>query len=102
MQHEKIVEFKRKMGHCVVPFECAQHASLGIWVSSQRKHHNNNNNNNELRLDRKEPLEEIGFTRKDDGTHTLNQNNELWHQHVWLVVFSPCCGVGTSFQRGTP
>jgi hypothetical protein len=40
--HEKLVEFKRKNGHCVVPSIYKQDKSLGNWVSMQRSHHKNN------------------------------------------------------------
>jgi hypothetical protein len=57
-QYEKICEFKRKHGHCLVPSKYEQDKSLGLWVNAQRKSHKNN----KLRLDRKELLEQIGFT----------------------------------------
>jgi hypothetical protein len=56
-QHEKLVGFKRKYGHCMVPARYEQDKSLGIWVSAQRRFHNNN----KLRLDRKRILDEVGF-----------------------------------------
>jgi hypothetical protein len=59
-QCKKLVEFKRKKGHCMVPFRYEEDNSLGIWVSTQRKHHNNN----KIRLDRKEILDQIGFAWK--------------------------------------
>ncbi len=36
---KKLVEFKRKKGHCMVPFNFEQDKSLGIWVSNQRVRH---------------------------------------------------------------
>jgi hypothetical protein len=56
-QYEKLVEFKRKYGHCMVPRGDKEDASLGIWVSNQRS----NNNKSKMRPDRKEPLDKIGF-----------------------------------------
>jgi hypothetical protein len=42
--------------------------------------------NNKLRQDRKMILNEIGFAWKDDGAHTLDQNDKLWHQHHAKLV----------------
>jgi hypothetical protein len=78
--YEKLVEFKRKNGHCMVPRKHEQ--SLGQWVATQRHFHNNNKN--KLRQDRKELLDKIGFAWKDDGAN----NDKLWHQqHEKLVEF---------------
>ena len=38
-QYEKLVEFKRKNGHCIVPFRYEQDKPLGQWVSKQRASH---------------------------------------------------------------
>jgi hypothetical protein len=59
-----LVEFKRINGHCRVPQKFEQDASLGLWVSTQRR----NLNNDKLRLDRKELLDGIDFAWK---SHTL-------------------------------
>jgi hypothetical protein len=58
-QHEKLVEFEQKSGHCVVPLEHEQDASLlaGQWVVHQRTFHDNN----ELRQDQKRALEDLRF-----------------------------------------
>jgi hypothetical protein len=56
-QHEKLVEFKRTNGHCMVPRRNKEDKALGQWVHAQRRHHKNN----EIRLDRKRILDEIGF-----------------------------------------
>jgi uncharacterized protein YbgA (DUF1722 family) len=68
-QYEQLVKFKRKNGHCMVPFKCEQDKSLGKWVSKQRTSHRNN----KIRLDRKTLLNEIGFAWKADS-------NKLWNQ----------------------
>jgi hypothetical protein len=59
-QHEKLVEFKQKNGHCHVPRGCEKDVSLGMWVSTQRGRHLKN----KLRLDRKKLLDELGFAWK--------------------------------------
>jgi hypothetical protein len=63
-QHEKIVEFKRKTGHCLVPRTYEQDKFLGQWVGHQRNHHVND----KTRPDQKELLERMGFAWK---AHTL-------------------------------
>jgi uncharacterized protein YbgA (DUF1722 family) len=70
-QREKLVEFKRQNGHCVVPFNCQQDKSLGQWVSHQRTHCDN------IRPDRKRILDEIGFVWTEKAANT---NNKLWQQ----------------------
>jgi hypothetical protein len=62
-QYEKLVEFKRKSGHCMVPFKYEQDKPLGRWVKTQRTFHENN----KMRPDREKLLDEIGFVWKDDG-----------------------------------
>jgi hypothetical protein len=67
----------------VVPKRDKEGASLGWWVSTQRKHHYKN----KLGLDRKTILDEIGFAWKDDDAHH-NYDDKLWHQqHEKLVKF---------------
>jgi hypothetical protein len=56
-QHEKIVEWKEKKGHCLVPQRHEQDMYLGQWASKQRMHHRTTS----LRIDRTIFLEEIGF-----------------------------------------
>ena len=56
-QYEKLVEYRQKNGHCIVPHKYKQDKSLGRWVSNQRANHNNNI----MRPDRKKLLVEIGF-----------------------------------------
>jgi hypothetical protein len=56
-QYEKLVEFKRKNGDCLVPQKYEQDMSLGKWVNMQRHLHVTNT----LRMDRNELLEEVGF-----------------------------------------
>jgi uncharacterized protein YbgA (DUF1722 family) len=56
-QYKKLVEFERKNGHCLVPNRYKQDASLGLWVSNQRKSHTHN----KMRRDRKELLDALDF-----------------------------------------
>jgi uncharacterized protein YbgA (DUF1722 family) len=84
MQYEKLVEFKRENGHCLMPKRYGQDKSLGQWVSTQRKYHNKN----KLRIDRKIILDEIGFAWKGEGAHNYKPDDMLWHQqHEKLVAF---------------
>jgi hypothetical protein len=61
-QYEKLVAFKRKNGHCIVPQKYQEDASLGKWVDNQRTAHTNN----KMRPDRKKLLDEIDFVWKAD------------------------------------
>jgi hypothetical protein len=81
-QYEKLVEFKRKNGHCRVPTRYKDDKSLGTWVETQRKCHKNN----KLRLDRKIILDEVGFAWKPDGDHNFKQDDKLWHQQYEKVI----------------
>jgi hypothetical protein len=82
-QYEKIVELKRKTGHCLVSRTYEQDKSLGIWASTQR----GNNNNDNLRPDRKRLLDEIGFAWKVEGAHKDNDHIEkIWHQNYEKLV----------------
>jgi hypothetical protein len=75
-QYEKLVEFKRNNGNCLVPQKKHKDKSLGMWVSWQRAAHANNT----LRFDRKDLLNEIGFV--------WNKENHQWHlQYQKLVEF---------------
>jgi hypothetical protein len=59
-QYEKLLEYKRKIGHCKVPRKYMDDKSLGVWVSSQRARHANN----KMLPDRKDLLDKIGFAWK--------------------------------------
>jgi hypothetical protein len=63
-QYEKLVEFKRKKGHCIVPTKYEPDRSLGHWVRNQRTSHIDN----KIRLDRKELLDVIEFVWKAAST----------------------------------
>jgi hypothetical protein len=75
-QYKKVVDFKRKKGHCMVPRRYQQDKSLWIWVHTQRKYHNNN----KMRLARKVLLDELDFAWKDEGVHNLKPDDKLWHK----------------------
>jgi hypothetical protein len=79
-QYEKLVEFKRNNGHCIVPQRYQEDASLGNWVLTQRQLHSKN----KLRLDRKLLLNEIGFVWK---AHEVAANGrKTWHQQYEKLV----------------
>jgi hypothetical protein len=85
-QYEKLVEFKRKNGHCSVPTRTYQEdLSLGKWVSNQRQMHVSNT----LRLDRKELLDELGFAWKRGAAgNNKKETDETWNkQYEKLVEF---------------
>jgi hypothetical protein len=92
-QYEKLVEFKRKKGHCVVPQngeDDKYNKALGDWVSKQRSYHKNGL----IRQDRKELLDEIEFVWKvhidvRQGVHHYSRvYDKRWHhQYEKLVEF---------------
>jgi hypothetical protein len=59
-QYEKLLEYKRKSGHCKVPNKHKDDKSLGTWVRNQRARHARN----EMRQGRKKLLNKIGFAWK--------------------------------------
>jgi hypothetical protein len=60
-QYEKLLEYKRKKGHCMVPqTKYKDDKSLGVWVMHQRARHANN----KMPPDRKELLDALDFVWK--------------------------------------
>jgi hypothetical protein len=86
-QYEKLVEFKRKYGHCIVPQGYEIDTYLGKWVSYQRQMHIKN----KMRQDRIELLDELGFAWKVRGTD--NYKTKTWDlQYENLVEFKQTNG----------
>jgi hypothetical protein len=85
-QYEKLVEFKRKTGHCLVPRRYEQDKSLGTWVSKQWTFHKKN----KMRPDRKDLLDKIGFAWKYITLAARSSANDVrglvtglvWPEHV--------------------
>ena len=59
-QYKKVIEFKRKNGHCIVPQRYQSDKSLGRWVDNQRRLFTQK----KLPPHREELLNEIGFVWK--------------------------------------
>ena len=59
-QYEKLVEFKQKSGHCIVPVKYERDKALGRWVATQRNLHTNNT----LPQNRKDLLSDLGVVWK--------------------------------------
>jgi uncharacterized protein YbgA (DUF1722 family) len=72
-QYEKLVEFKRKNGHCIVPQVYEQDKSLGNWVSNQRSFHTKN----KMREYRKKQLDEVDFVWRVEIVDNLEKQ---WRQ----------------------
>jgi uncharacterized protein YbgA (DUF1722 family) len=81
-QYEKLVEFKRTNGHCMVPSKYKQEKSLGSWVSTQRSNHRNDL----FQQYRKDLLDEIGFAWKGEGVRNYKLCDKLWHQKYERLV----------------
>ena len=75
-QYEKLVHFREKNGHCMLPSRYQQDKALGRWVAMQRSSHARM----KLRFDRKKLLDEIGFAWRSDNSQDLDKkhgNQEL-------------------------
>jgi uncharacterized protein YbgA (DUF1722 family) len=77
-KYEKLVEFKRKNGHCMVPHRYEQDESLGNWVGYQRSRN--------CQQYRKDLLDEIGFAWKGEGVRKTTYNDKIWHQKYERLV----------------
>jgi hypothetical protein len=74
---ERLLAFKAKHGHCLVPNRYDEDRSLGAWVSTQRRHYkaiesgNPNQDSTPLTEERVSKLREIGFVwATSDPRHT--------------------------------
>jgi hypothetical protein len=77
-QYEKLVAFKQKNGHCIVPQRYQADMSLGKWVDTQRQMHANNT----IRPGRKDLLDQLdGFVWGVDKVARWNK------QYAKLVAF---------------
>jgi hypothetical protein len=94
-QYEKLVEFKRKHGNCLVPRSYQEDMSLGMWVHNQRQRHHSKNT---IQLDRKGLLDELGFVWRVDYSALWNK------QYGKLVEFkrkTGHCMVPNKYQQDT-
>lgn len=73
---ERLVHFKEKHGHCLVPNRYDADKSLGAWVSTQRRHYKTMNSGKNdvttpLTAERAQRLQDIGFVwATSDPRHT--------------------------------
>ena len=72
LQYQKLVEFKRTSGHCIVPLNYEQDKALGRWVNTQRNLQANNTLQT-IRQDRKDLLVALDFV--------WNVQDHDWHLH---------------------
>jgi hypothetical protein len=85
-QYEKLVEFKRKQGNCLVPQKYEEDKSLGRWADTQRQLYSKNT----IRLDRMGLLDKIGFVWRLRAASNYNSDEfeSIWkHQYEKLVEF---------------
>jgi hypothetical protein len=100
--YEELVEFKRKNGHCVVPWGIYEqdNRSLADWIRKQR----NLQSNDKIRLGRKTLLDKIGvaWNWKDKGAlkyHNHTHNDKIGdQQHAELETTEP--GAQDHAERG--
>jgi hypothetical protein len=62
-QREKMVAFIQEHGHCRVPNRYKEDKSFGRWIGTQRRNHRMH----ELRKDRKDVLDQLGFVWSISG-----------------------------------
>ena len=90
LQYQKLRDFKRMNGHCIVKSNNEQDKAFRRWVANQRQFHNNN----QMRLDRKELLDELGFIWRVDRAlwqadmiaARVSGDDKKWHQHYERLV----------------
>jgi hypothetical protein len=90
LQYEKLVEFKRKNGDCLVPQGYKEDKTFGMWVNTQRKSHKTR----EMRQDRKDLLNELGFVWTVDlpvwkagmVAARVYGHDKRWHQQYEKLV----------------
>jgi hypothetical protein len=92
-QYGKLVEFKRKTGHCMVPNRYQEDASLGVWVNTQRQFHANN----KIRPDRKGLLDEIGFAWKAGTAAARSSTTNV--RGLIIASFQALCRIFFSLAR---
>ena len=80
-QYQKLLDFKTKNGHCMVTLTYKD-KSLSNWVKNQRLRHSCN----ELRIDRKEPLDELEFNYRTDGTDPQASHNQMQWDKMFNVL----------------
>lgn len=71
----RLLEYKKKNGHCLVPNRYTEDRSLGAWVSTQRRQYkvltSGSNKSTPITLERAHKLNEIGFVwSTTDPRHT--------------------------------
>ena len=103
LQYEKLVEFKQKNGHFLVPFRYEQDRPLGKWVIRQRIIHTKK----KMRQDRKELLDKIEFVWKVDVVvKQARRTADRWHSlYESLVEFkqkNDHCIVPQHYKQNRP
>ncbi len=81
-QYKKLVEFKRKNGHCIVTSNNEQDKDFRQWVAKQRHSHNHNI----MRLDRKDLLDALRFVWR---ALTLHHKMDRHKTGPGLCLFGP-------------
>jgi hypothetical protein len=71
--YKKLQEYKRAHGNCLVPYSHAPDPALGMWLATQRREYHQKSwygADRQMRRDRKELLEAIGFYFKSENKPT--------------------------------
>ena len=81
-QYQKLVEFYKQNGHCMVTINNNDDPSLFHWVKAQREYYKRN----ALRVDRQELLDSIGFVWYcDDSDFDASHNQRQWETMLHLL-----------------
>eukprot|EP00978_Attheya_sp_CCMP212_P005857 scaffold13069_cov32-Attheya_sp.AAC.1 len=91
LQYEKLVEFKRKNGHCLVPQAYKEDKTLGLWARTQQVFHRKN----KMRQNQKDLLNVLGFVwsvidinELQARTEARTKHNKKWANTVWNMQYA--------------
>jgi hypothetical protein len=81
--YNKLTDFSKEHGHCMVPTSYKKDKSLGIWVAKQRSDHARDT----LRQDRKELLDKLDFVWRVDKTDAdTSLTQRKWNQMLERLI----------------
>jgi len=81
--YQQLLAFQQQHGHCLITLTTFEDNALFTWVKMQREVASRN----EMRKDRKELLDEIGFVWKFDDTDAAKSHNQRqWNEMFCLLV----------------
>ena len=88
IKYEQLVEFKRRFGHCRVPYKWNEDPIFGRWVNTQRDAQSKGT----LRQDREAKLNELQFTWRGQDIMLLTTQNKWNASYQKLVEYKQTFG----------